>query len=105
MHSSFQRMFTLGRDVDTTNVSAQIDNGVLTITAPKVVLEEMRENVRKIDIVENKMIEGEGEAPLGEEEEDVDAYSVHHEKEQSEVAAKSAEVDESVIDLDAVSKE
>ena len=102
MHSSFQRMFTLGRDVDTTNISAQIDNGVLTITAPKVVVEEAKENVRKIDIVENKMIEGEGEAPLGKAEEDVDASSVHHE---SEVAAKSAEVDESVIDLDAVSKE
>ena len=105
MHSSFQRMFTLGRDVDTHNIVAQMDNGVLTITAPKVVLEEAKENVRKIDIVENKMIEGEGEAPLGKAEEDVDASSVHHEKEQSEVAAKSAEVDESVIDLDAVSKE
>ena len=105
MHSSFQRMFTLGRDVDTTNISAQIDNGVLTITAPKVVVEEAKENVRKIDIVENKMIEGEGDTPLSKEEEDVDASSVHQ-KEEGEVAAKSAEVvDESVIDLDVVNKE
>ena len=104
MHSSFQRMFTLGRDVDTHNIVAQMDNGILTITVPKVVVEEAKENVRKIDIVENKMIEGEGDTPLSKEEEDVDASSVHQ-KEEGEVAAKSAEVDESVIDLDVASKE
>jgi HSP20 family protein len=92
VHSQFSRSFALNRDVDTSKMSAQIDNGVLTITAPK--FEEAKEDVRKIDIVEKKKIEG-GEEAVQEEEEDVTAS---HEKEESK--KEEPEVDETVIDLD-----
>ena len=60
VQSSFNRSFTLGQNVDTDNILAVLENGVLTITAPKLSKEE---TVRHIDIVESKAIES-GEKTL-----------------------------------------
>lgn len=92
VHSRFDRAFTLNRDVDTSKISAQMDNGVLTITAPK--FEKAKETARRIDIVENKQ----NESPGVTEQEEVVA-SVSQEKRDESQEAKP-EVDESVIDLD-----
>merc|ERR1711971_879736 len=68
VQSSFNRSFTLGRNVDTDNISASLENNVLAITAPKLSKEE---TVRRIDIVENKAIESGEETIVEEEKEEV----------------------------------
>lgn len=50
MHSSFERSFSLTPDIDVSHISAQLENGVLHITAPK--LDSPKESVRRIDIVD-----------------------------------------------------
>ena len=52
MRSSFERSFSLTPDIDVSNVSAQFDNGVLSITAPKKHDSPKEEKVRRIDIVD-----------------------------------------------------
>ena len=94
MHSRFDRAFTLNRDVDTNKISAQIDNGVLTITAPKH--EKAKETVHRINIVENKKAESDHVA--GKEEELKVDISQSRKKEETQKAKPA--VDESVIDLD-----
>ena len=103
--------FTLGRDVDTDKISAEINNGVLTVIVPKV--EQLPESVRKIDIVENKMIdEGGEEAPRLTQAQREFFGPNKYEKEvppNEEVPKMKVEkadttpdtVDDSVIDLDA----
>jgi HSP20 family protein len=48
VHSSFERSFSLAPDVDTSNISAQMENGVLLISAPKK--EGPKDSVRRISI-------------------------------------------------------
>jgi HSP20 family molecular chaperone IbpA len=48
--TSFERSFTLTPDIDASNISAQLENDVLLITAPK--LDSPKETVRKIDVVD-----------------------------------------------------
>ena len=101
------RSFTLGRNVDTDNISASLDNNVLSITAPK--LEKVKEEtVRHIDIVENKAIESGEETAVKEEvkEEVPQGESVDEVVPQEKVEATASAdesikvVDESIIDLD-----
>ena len=96
MHSSFERSFTLPKEVNVSEITAHMDNGVLTITAPKY--EEAKENVRKIDIVENKKAEDEAEEVVNEANEEEDASPVQEKEEDQKT---KPETDESVIDLDA----
>mmetsp|Transcript_24790 Transcript_24790/g.39083 ORF Transcript_24790/g.39083 Transcript_24790/m.39083 type:complete len:261 (+) Transcript_24790:126-908(+) len=93
VHSRFERSFTLNRDTDTSQISAQMDNGVLTITAPKY--EEAKKYVRRIDVVENEKL-GTSDADV-EKEEGADVTSSHEKEESREVKPG---VDESVIDFD-----
>lgn len=107
VQSSFNRSFTLGRNVDTDNISAVLENGVLTIIAPKK-LEEVKETVRHIDIVENKAIESGDETAVKEEEKEevpqgekaVDEVVPQEKVEVTASADESIKVDDSVIDLD-----
>ncbi|KAL7535541.1 hypothetical protein ACHAXR_006556 [Thalassiosira sp. AJA248-18] len=92
MHSRFERSFRLPRDVNTSEISASIDSGVLTIKAPKYA--EARENVRRIDVAETKKAES---VETIDKEAEVDV-SLSPEKEESQ--EETPEVDESVIDLD-----
>lgn len=93
VHSRFDRAFALNRDVDTSKISARIDDGVLTIIAPKHNEEEVKENVRRIDIVENKKVENVEAA----RDEAVDTPTSHKEGESPKM---EQEVDDTVIDLD-----
>jgi len=93
VHSRFDRAFALNRDVDTSKISARIDDGVLTIIAPKHKEEEVKENVRRIDIVENKKVENVEAA----RDEAVDTPTSHKEGESPKM---EQEVDDTVIDLD-----
>ena len=95
-HSTFEKSFVLPRNVNTDEVSAQMENSVLTITAPK--LEEAKETVRRVDIVENKNAIS-NEAVEENKEEVSDKVKVSDEESQK----KKDDVDESVIDLDAAS--
>mmetsp|Transcript_27190 Transcript_27190/g.51375 ORF Transcript_27190/g.51375 Transcript_27190/m.51375 type:complete len:173 (-) Transcript_27190:84-602(-) len=97
VHSRFERSFTLSRDIDTSQISAQMDNGVLTITAPKY--EEVRENILRINIVENEKIESDN---VGEKEGGVGVSSSHEEDDSQKATPKK---DESVIDLDDAKQE
>ena len=107
VQSSFNRSFTLGRNVDTDNISASLENNVLTINAPKK-LEEVKESTRRIDIVENKAIESGEETAVKEEEKEVPQEEsfvdevVPQEKVEATASANdvSIKVDDSVIDLD-----
>jgi hypothetical protein len=92
VHSRFDRAFALNRDVDTSKISARIDDGVLTIVAPKYD-GEVKENIRRIDIVENEKVESD-EAAIDE----VMDTQTSHKKEES--PKMEQEVDDSVIDLD-----
>jgi len=106
--TSFSQSFTLGRDVDTDHISASLDNGVLTITAPKLV--EVKETTRHIDIIENKAIESGDETAVKEEEEKevpqvggenvVDEVVPQEKVEATASADESIKVGDSVIDLD-----
>ena len=108
VQSSFNRSFTLGRNVDTDNISASLDNGVLTITAPKKLEEEVKETVRHIDIVENKAIESGEEKAVKEEAKEevpqganvVDEVVPQEKMETTASTNESIKVDDSVIDLD-----
>jgi len=95
VHSRFDKSFTLSRNVDTAKISAKMENGILTINAPK--FEEAKETVRKIDVVENEML-GSGSGDVEDKVEKVEA-SLPQEQEEIQKEAK-AEIDDSVIDLD-----
>jgi HSP20 family protein len=96
MHSQFERSFTLPKEVNVNEIAARMDNGVLTITAPKY--EEVKESVRKIDIVENKKVEDGVEEVGNNANEEEDTLPVQ-EKNGEDMQPKP-ETDESVIDLD-----
>lgn len=48
--SSFRRSFTLGDNLDSENVSAKFDNGILTLSIPKLVPDDEKPVTRKIEI-------------------------------------------------------
>jgi len=48
--SAFQRSFRLGDNLDPENISGAYDNGVLTLTIPKLVPTAQERNIRKIEI-------------------------------------------------------
>ena len=48
--SAFARSFLLGENLDETNITAAYENGVLTLTIPKVQFTEAEPEVRKIEI-------------------------------------------------------
>lgn len=96
VHSRFERSFTLPRDVDANGIAASIDNGVLTITAPKY--EEEQTSVRRIDVVEHKKAESKDEVASPSAIEGVDTSAQTHKKVESENT--KPEVDDNVIDLD-----
>ena len=48
-YSNYQQVYTLPEDVDKNKISARVEDGVLTITLPKLV-EEKKSNVREINI-------------------------------------------------------
>lgn len=99
VHSRFDRSFKLGRDVDMSIISAQINDGVLTVVAPKYEPEEVKSNVRRIDIVENKKIDsvaGNGASS----DEQSDSQASYQSKEESPAMLEQEVVDENVIDLD-----
>merc|ERR1712013_867764 len=86
VHSRLEKSFTLGRDVDTSQITAEMEHGTLTITAPKN--EEVKKSVRKIEVTEEKMVRS--DATLAADEETVES-----EQDTTPVA------DENLIDLDA----
>ena len=48
--SAFQRSFRLGDNLDESQIKGNYDNGILTLTIPKVVPTEEERTVRKIEI-------------------------------------------------------
>ena len=48
--SAFQRSFRLSENLDANNISGAYDNGVLTLTIPKLVPAAPEKNIRKIEI-------------------------------------------------------
>ena len=48
--SSFRRSFTLGDNLDSSNVTARFDNGILTLSIPKLVPDDSKPVTRKITI-------------------------------------------------------
>jgi len=93
VHSRFDRAFSLNRDVDTSKISARIDDGVLTISAPKYEQRDVMDNVRRIDIVENKKVEDDEAAR--DKEEDTPTSDMKEDSPKME-----QEVDDTLIDLD-----
>merc|ERR1712013_979259 len=93
VHSRFEKSFTLGRDVDTSQITAKMEHGTLTITAPKN--EAVKESVRKIEVTEEKTVGSDAktvgsDATLAAKEETVES-----DQDTTPVAG------ENVIDLDA----
>ena len=48
--SAFQRSFRLSENLDADNISGECNNGVLTLTIPKLVPTTQEKNIRKIEI-------------------------------------------------------
>ena len=48
--SSFRRSFTLSDNLDTENISAKFDNGILTLEIPKVIPDNIEPKTLKIEI-------------------------------------------------------
>merc|ERR1712013_800081 len=86
VHSRFEKSFTLGHNVGTSQITAEMKHGTLTITAPKN--EAVKKSVRKIEVTEEKRVRS--DATLAAKEE-----TVKSEQDATPVA------DENVIDLDA----
>lgn len=97
VRSHFERSFTLSRDIDTSNMAGSIDNGVLTISAPRY--EEAKETTRRIDVPESTKSDSNDEVAGGDGDDKVVEASSSQENEEIQ-RAKLEEVDESVIDLD-----
>eukprot|EP00578_Thalassiosira_sp_NH16_P027982 CAMPEP_0181088212 /NCGR_PEP_ID=MMETSP1071-20121207/6667_1 /TAXON_ID=35127 /ORGANISM="Thalassiosira sp., Strain NH16" /LENGTH=289 /DNA_ID=CAMNT_0023170115 /DNA_START=319 /DNA_END=1188 /DNA_ORIENTATION=- len=118
VHSRFDRAFTLNQGIDANSISAEIEDGVLTITAPK--FEEAKEKVRRIDIVEHENMES---GAVADKDVEVDGVEVNdssslekmasvadkggevvdsssHENEKDDGQKTMPEVEETVIDLD-----
>ena len=53
--TKFEKRFTIGSNVDTAKLTANLSDGVLTVTAPK--LKKQEPELMKIEITENKAIE------------------------------------------------
>ena len=49
-YTNYQQTYVLPEDIVKDNISAKVDNGVLTITVPKVAKEEVKKIQRQIDI-------------------------------------------------------
>ena len=113
VHSCFDRAFTLNQGIDANSISAEIEDGVLTITAPK--FEEAKEKVRRIDIVEHENMESGAVADKDVEVDDSSSLekmavvadkggevvdSSSHENEKDDGQKAMPEVEETVIDLD-----
>ena len=49
-YSNYQQTYVLPDDIVKDNISAKVDNGVLTITMPKVTKDEVKKIQRQIDI-------------------------------------------------------
>ncbi len=49
-YSNYQQAFTLPDDVDKDHIAAKVEDGVLTITLPKVSKEEIKQAQRQIEI-------------------------------------------------------
>ncbi|KAL7522680.1 hypothetical protein ACHAWX_007709 [Stephanocyclus meneghinianus] len=89
VHSSFERTFSMNRDIDTSKISARMENGALLITAPKYDI--VKDSVRLIDIVDSGS------------KSEVTGHINGEERAGSVLAAKSetkAPADDSIIDLD-----
>ncbi|MBO7628857.1 MAG: Hsp20/alpha crystallin family protein [Bacteroidales bacterium] len=48
-YSNYEQSYTLPEDVDKENISAKVEHGILTVTLPKVIKEEIK-SVRAIEI-------------------------------------------------------
>ena len=105
VHSTFDKSFTLDLNLDISGVAAEFDNGVLTITAPK--FQEIKDSVRRIDVVDNSSSKEVNEVAQENEEDDVAVgdTEVKTETETFQQINKHEvkpehKADESVIDLD-----
>jgi len=106
VHSRFDKSFTLDRNLDISGVAAEFDDGVLTITAPK--FEEVKDSVRRIDVVDNSSSDEEVNDVASENKgDDIEGADTDTEVraeaetlEQSKENEVKPEADESVIDLD-----
>merc|ERR1712013_588813 len=86
VHSWFEKSFILGHNVDTSQITAEMKHGTLTITAPKN--EVVKKSVRKIEVTEDKTVRSDATLVAKEE-------TMESEQDATPVA------DENVIDLDA----
>jgi HSP20 family protein len=101
VHSRFDKSFTLDRGLNIAGVKAEMDNGVLTITAPR--LEEVKDSVRRIDILDNSSSNEVASPAVEEEGEEVEDVTTEVKAEAASEEDKEEvkpETDESVIDLD-----
>lgn len=49
-YTNYQQVYVLPDDIEKENISAKVDNGVLTITLPKMTKQEARDSRRQIEI-------------------------------------------------------
>ncbi len=49
-YSNYEQTFTLPENVDKPNIEAQVDNGILTITLPKLTLQEEAKIQQRIEV-------------------------------------------------------
>ena len=49
-YSNYEQTYTLPEDVNRQSIQAKVENGILTITLPKVTKEEKQKNTRAIEI-------------------------------------------------------
>jgi HSP20 family protein len=49
-YSNYEQTYTLPEDVNRQGIQAKVENGILTITLPKVTKEEKQKNTRAIEI-------------------------------------------------------
>lgn len=100
-YTRFEKSFTLDRNLDVGGINAEMSNGVLTITAPK--LEEVTESVRRIDIIDNsgkKLDHSLNDADADDDGEKIADVDTEVKAETTPEAEENKAEDDLVIDLD-----
>jgi len=89
--SKIEWSFAVGQDIDTANVTARMDDGVLTMTAPKY--QYVKKRVRRIEVIDDSKKMKSADATTSDNEEEGENNEEEEESEEGEHGLEESEID------------